>query len=48
MYQIYLTGSRKKIHRAVRSSGGKFYITYYGNQIEVLPGTYGFYTKEKY
>lgn len=48
MYEIYLTGSRKKIRRAVRSSGGKFYITYYGNQIEVLPGNYGFYTKEKY
>lgn len=44
MMSIYLTGSRKTIERVVVSDGEKFFITWYGQLIEVKQGTHRFYT----
>lgn len=47
-YSIYLTGSKATIKRVVKTDGKKYFITWYGNQIEVKRGTSGFYTVGTY
>ena len=47
-YQIYLTGSRKTIRRAVFDDNGRWFVIWYKQLIEVLKGTTGYYTAEPY
>lgn len=49
-YEIWLTGSRSRIRRSVREdeATGKEYIHFYGKDIEVVRGRFGYITKEAY
>lgn len=49
-YEIFLTGSRKNIRRNVYEDEytGLLYIRFYGKDIEVIRGRFGYVTKELY
>ena len=40
-YPIWFWGSRKTLPRVVKRIGSKYYVTWYGNQIEVERGING-------
>lgn len=45
---VWLTGSRKTVRRTVRTDGAKFYITWYGQVVEVKDSGNGYVTVDKY
>ena len=48
-YFVYLTGSHKKIVRAIyKDENGRLFCKWHGNMIEVARGTNDYYTIERY
>lgn len=47
-YPIWLTGSRRTIHRVVLQTGGKCFVKFGKQYIEVKHGSCSYYTVESY